>query len=68
MQAQLTGLLEWQLDAKDEAAAEAAAEQWREAQTIMAVWQSEEAAAVAVTQEKLVRQRAANAATLEANR
>lgn len=68
MQAQLTGLLEWQLDAKDEAVARAAAEQRHEAETIKAAWHREEAAAAAAAQEQLARQRVDNTALLEANR
>lgn len=68
MQAQLTGMLEWQLDAKDAAAARVAAEREQEAQAIKAAWRREEEAAAAVAQEQLARQKADSAATLEANR
>lgn len=68
MAGELRGLLDIQLDHKDESAAEQAAREAQEAAALRAQWQREQAAAEAAALQEKARQQAETAAIAEANR
>ncbi len=68
MQAQLSSLLERQVNHKEEASAEAAVEEAHQVEAIKAAWRREEEASAAAAAQERARKQADAAATMEANR